>query len=61
LYGDSKFYSARGRYHLLYTCNTWIADALRAAGLPITPVYAMTAGNLMWQVSRLPKTSREGG
>jgi uncharacterized protein (TIGR02117 family) len=60
LYGDSAFYSARGRYHLLYTCNTWIADALRAGGLPITPVYAMTAGNLMWQVSRLPKT-REGG
>jgi len=55
LYGESAFYSARGRYHLLYTCNTWIADALRAAGLPITPVYAMTAGNLMWQVSRLPK------
>jgi uncharacterized protein (TIGR02117 family) len=61
LYGDSAFYAARGHYHLLYTCNTWIADALRAAGLPITPVYAMTAGNLMWQVSRLPKTSREGG
>ena len=61
LYGDSAFYTARGHYHLLYTCNTWIADALRAAGLPITPVYAMTAGNLMWQVSRLPKTSQEGG
>ena len=61
LYGDSRFYAARGRYHLFYTCNTWIADALRAAGLPITPVYAMTAGNLMWQVSRVPKTSREGG
>jgi len=61
LYGDSVFYPARGRYHLLNTCNTWIAEALRAAGLPITPVYAMTGGNLMWQLSRLPKISRQGG
>ncbi len=54
LYGTSAFYPARPRYHLLHTCNTWIARALRAAGVPITPVYAMTAGNLMWQVRRLP-------
>jgi len=60
LYGDSAFYSARGRYHLWYTCNTWIADALRAGGLPITPLYAMTAGNLMWQVSRLPNIAQGG-
>src|SRR5262249_19856196 len=61
LYGDSAFYPAGGRHPLLNTCNSWIADALRAAGLPITPVYAMTAGNLMWQLSRLPKTSGQGG
>ena len=53
LYGTSAFYPARGRYQLLNTCNTWNARALRAAGVPITPVYAMTAGNLMWQVRRL--------
>jgi uncharacterized protein (TIGR02117 family) len=57
LYGSSAFYPARGRYHLLNTCNTWIARALRAAGVPITPVYAMTAGNLMGQVRRLPEDS----
>src|SRR5262249_54407878 len=61
LYGDSAFYAARGRYHLWHTCNTWVADALRAGGLPISPFYAMPAGNLMWQVSRLPKTSPGGG
>lgn len=54
LYGASAFYPARGRYHLLSTCNTWTARALRAAGVPITPAYALTAGNLMWQVRRLP-------
>lgn len=49
----SAFYAARGRYHLLNTCNTWIAEALRAGGVPVTPAYAVTAGNLMWQVRRL--------
>jgi uncharacterized protein (TIGR02117 family) len=58
LHGASAFYPARGRYHLLNTCNTWIARALRAAGVPITPVYAMTAGNLMWQVKRLQASPR---
>ena len=53
LYGISAFYPARGHYHLLNTCNTWIADALRSAGVPITPAYAMTAGNLMWQARRV--------
>jgi len=53
LYGNSAFYPARGRYHLLNTCNTWVADALRSAGAPITPAYAMTAGNVMWQARRL--------
>jgi len=53
LYGVSAFYPARGHYHLLNTCNTWVADALRSAGVPITPAYAMTAGNLMWQARRV--------
>jgi uncharacterized protein (TIGR02117 family) len=49
LHGDSRFYLAAGRYTLLETCNTWIARALRAAGCPITPAFAVTAGNVMWQ------------
>ena len=57
LYGTGAFYPAHGRYHLLNTCNTWVARALRAAGVPITPVYAMTSGNLMWQVRRLAESS----
>lgn len=50
LYGRSQFYQATGTYHLLNTCNTWVARGLRAAGCPITPAYAMTAGNVMFQV-----------
>ncbi|MBY6154033.1 TIGR02117 family protein [Vannielia litorea] len=45
------FFAARGRFHLLRTCNTWITDALRAAGHPAgawTPTpYAVTL-SLWW-------------
>lgn len=50
LYPNSRFYPAAGRFHLFRTCNTWVAEALRAAGLPIAPAYAFTAGNLGYQV-----------
>lgn len=53
LYADGIFLAARGRYHLPRTSNTWTARALRAAGLPITPAYALTRANVMWQAGRL--------
>jgi uncharacterized protein (TIGR02117 family) len=49
---NSRFYPATGRFHLFRTCNTWVAEALRAAALPIAPAYAFTAGNLSYQVKR---------
>jgi len=52
LYPGSRFYAATGRYSLVYTCNSWIASALRAAGCPITPAWALTASNLMFQARR---------
>lgn len=51
-YGHSAFYLAREKYHLLSTCNTWSARALRAAGCPTTPLPAVTAGNVMAQAKR---------
>lgn len=48
-YGDSAFFKARGRYYLPKTSNVWTARALRSAGVPITPVYAVTARNVMRQ------------
>lgn len=47
-----KFYPARGKFHIFRTCNTWVAEALRTSGYPVTPLYAITAGNLMCQASR---------
>ncbi len=53
LYGkNSRFYRARGKYWFANTCNNWIALALRAAGCPITPVYANTANNLFYQLKK---------
>jgi uncharacterized protein (TIGR02117 family) len=48
-YGQSQFYLGRERYALT-TCNTWTARALRAGGFPITPFWAITAANVMFQV-----------
>lgn len=49
LYGDSRFYEAKGQFHLFENCNTWAARALQAAGLPAVPSRAVTAGNLRCQ------------
>jgi uncharacterized protein (TIGR02117 family) len=49
-YGASWFYAARSRYHLFNTCNTWVARALRAGGLPVTPAGTITAAGVMQQV-----------
>ncbi|HEY1370997.1 MAG TPA: DUF2459 domain-containing protein [Candidatus Binatia bacterium] len=55
LYPDSRFYPARGRFHLFRNCNTWVAEALRAAGLPVVSRRVVTAGNLSSQVKGLTK------
>lgn len=52
-YANSRFYAAREKYSLLKTCNTWTARALRSAGLPITSLYAVSAGNVMDQTRPL--------
>lgn len=52
LYGDSRFYAARGHYWALHTCNTWTAERLLEAGCPVTPFWALGAGNTMWQARR---------
>jgi uncharacterized protein (TIGR02117 family) len=52
LYGESQFYRARGKYYFPKTCNHWTAKALRRAGCPITPIYSITAGNVLFQSRR---------
>lgn len=49
LYRNSAFYKATGLYFFPKTSNTWTARALRKTGAPITPVYAITSGNVVYQ------------
>jgi uncharacterized protein (TIGR02117 family) len=54
---DSFFYPARGKFHLLNTCNSWAARALEAAGYPIGMLEPVTADQLMAKVR--PFAARE--
>lgn len=47
------FYVGRDRFHVLNTCNSWTARALRATGLPVWPALTLTAHQLMLQVRPL--------
>jgi uncharacterized protein (TIGR02117 family) len=46
-YPQSVFYAATGTYDLSHTCNTWTAEALRAAGVPVTTAGIVFAGQLL--------------
>lgn len=49
-YPQSVFYAATGRYDLSDTCNTWTAEALNAAGAPVTAAGVVFAGQLLDQL-----------
>ncbi len=51
-YVGSVYFAATGTYFGLYTCNTWTADAMRAAGLPVSGA-VLFAGGVMRQARRL--------
>jgi uncharacterized protein (TIGR02117 family) len=46
LYGRSRFYASRDRFHLFATCNLWTAALLREAGIALDPLGWPTAGAL---------------
>jgi hypothetical protein len=49
-YPGSLFYASSATYDLAYTCNTWTADALYVAGLPISRDGVVFASQLMSRV-----------
>ena len=51
-YDGSVFYAAIPRYSAIHTCNTWAAEALHAAGLPIRSTGVEFASQLWSQVQR---------
>ena len=58
LYGNSRFYLARAKFHLLRSCNVWTAQAIRSTGFPITSFYAITASNVIYQTSKYSRMIR---
>jgi uncharacterized protein (TIGR02117 family) len=53
LTSTSRFYPAKGRFHLFNTCNTWTARALAAAGFDVHASGTSRAEALMQQVRAL--------
>lgn len=42
------FYPARGRYSMFYTCNSWVGDALAAAGVRVGLWTPFAGGIMRW-------------
>jgi uncharacterized protein (TIGR02117 family) len=59
LYGSSRFYASRERFHLFRTCNVWTAGVLAAAGVPLRPASALTADALFAQLRPHGRVLRE--
>jgi len=53
LYSYSRFYPSSRKFSLLNTCNTWVAQTLETAGLPVSASRVITAGQLAEQVDRI--------
>lgn len=52
LYGTGSFYEAKGNFSLLYTCNSWAAEALYNLGCDINP-HVRRASSVMKNLRRL--------
>ncbi|MGC1388035.1 MAG: DUF2459 domain-containing protein [Steroidobacteraceae bacterium] len=52
-YEGSLYFRAVPRYSAIHTCNTWAAEALRAAGLPVRSRAMVFAGQLWAQTQKL--------
>lgn len=56
-YPGSLFFASDATYDAFYTCNSWVADALRAAGLPVSDGLVIFAYQVMAEARAL--TGRE--
>jgi uncharacterized protein (TIGR02117 family) len=53
LYSYSRFYPSTRKFSLINTCNTWVAQTLETAGLPVSASRVITAGQLAEQIERI--------
>lgn len=61
-YGEARFFPAKSRYSLLYTCNNWSGRALRKAGIPtgIWTPWTAGVGPSVRQLERLSPRMEDG-
>jgi Protein of unknown function (DUF2459) len=52
-YEGSEYFASTRRYSAFHTCNTWIAEALQAAGLKVSSKHILFAGQLWPKVRKL--------
>jgi uncharacterized protein (TIGR02117 family) len=52
-YPQSVFYASTGTYNLGHTCNTWTAEALHVAGLPVNAAGVVFAAQVLDQLPPL--------
>ncbi|MEM7043400.1 MAG: DUF2459 domain-containing protein [Pseudomonadota bacterium] len=57
LYPHSRFYLARGGFHLFNNCNAWTTRMLRSSGVNLSPVGVVMAGQLMSQLRGKDRSS----
>jgi len=55
LYGNSQFYKGVDDFHLMNTCNIWVAKGLQSAGLEISTTYKLTASSVMDYLTEIKK------
>ena len=58
-YPQSVFYASTGTYNLGHTCNTWTAEALRVAGLPVSAAGVVFAGQVLHQLPPILEAVRD--
>jgi len=56
-YVGSRFFASALTYDLLDTCNSWTAEALRAAGQKVPVDFSLFAGQVMHAASALPSAA----
>jgi uncharacterized protein (TIGR02117 family) len=57
-YPGSAFYASTATYSFAFTCNTWTAEGLQTAGLPIRASGVLFAGDVMDQARRVVSAAR---
>lgn len=60
LYGNSQFYKGVGDFHLMNTCNRWVAKGLQSVGLEISTTYKLTASSIMNYLTKVKKNTNLG-